>query len=81
MAGGQDGEGQLQLQKEEKGVSEARQGCAKGKVRVDLPGVRQSEDFEFVIESFQGRSKVAGRRGLKGKIRNGFGWSEKQDLP
>ena len=53
----------------------------KGKVRVDLPGVRQSEDFEFVIESFQGRSKVAGRRGLKGKILNWFGWNEKQDLP
>ena len=37
---------------------------------MDLPGVRQREDFEFVIESFQGRSKVAGRMELKGKMLN-----------
>ena len=35
MAVGQDGECQLQLQEEEKGVPEARQRVAKGKVRVD----------------------------------------------
>ena len=32
--------------------------------------VQQSEVFEFVIESFQGRSKVAGRMELQGKNLN-----------
>ena len=37
---------------------------------MDLPGVWQREDFEFVIKSFQQRSKVAGRMELKGKMLN-----------
>ena len=43
--------------------------------------VQQSEVFEFVMESFQGRLKVAGRMELQGKILNWFGWNEKQDWP
>ena len=43
--------------------------------------VQQSEVFEFVMESFQGRLKVAGRMELQGKILNWFGWNEKQELP
>ena len=35
--------------------------------------VQQSEVFEFVMESFQGRLKVAGRMELQGKILNWFG--------
>ena len=37
---------------------------------MDLPGVRQREDFEFVSKSFKGRSKAAGRMELKGKMLN-----------
>ena len=37
---------------------------------MDLPGVRQREDFEFVSESFKGRSKAAIRMELKGKMLN-----------
>jgi hypothetical protein len=43
--------------------------------------VQQSEVFAFVIESFQGRSKVAGGMELQDKILNWFGGNEKQELP
>ena len=44
---GQDGECKLQLQEEGKGVSEARQGVAKGKVRVD-----ELKEFLWLYRSF-----------------------------
>ena len=48
---------------------------------MDLPGVRQREDFKFVEQELQREVKSCLQDGTEGQDGELVGWKEKQDLP